>query len=312
MENFIGTSPAWSATAATAATPQYSQSSQKPPVMGVIDESAARAAKHAISFDEYTPGSATREYAAQVESIRALCERKKSGLDERYHAEIDRLGDRYAVLLAQATNDFNRRSAQIPSVMITGPANYPTAKMRKKTDRMMKTYAEQREKLDKIEYRIRTFKPVISSADSDAIEQLEAKLAKLTAAQEAMKKANAEARKAGKPRAFQPYQLTNNNANIRSTRKRIEEIRRIQDEGEKTWGGVFPDGDEFELTQADGYFAFVFDGKPSEETRNLLKSRAFHWSPRRGRWQRKISPNANFAVNAILKECSDVIEVSEG
>jgi len=308
MEAFIGTSPAWSA---TDETPQYSPSSQKPPVMGVIDENAARAAKHAISFDEYIPGSATSAYAAQVESIRALCERKKAELDERYHAEIDRLGDRYAALLAQATNDFNRRSAQIPSAMITGPANYPTAKMQEKTDRMMRAYHDSTEKLDKIEYRIRNFKPIISSTDSDAIEQLEAKLAKLTAAQEAMKKANAQARKEGKPRAFQPYQLTNNNATIRATKKRIEEIHRIQDEGEKAWEGVFPEGDEFELTQADGYFAFVFDGKPSEETRNLLKSRAFHWSPRRGQWQRKISQNANYAVNAILKECSDVIEVSE-
>ena len=40
--------------------------------MGVIDESAARAAKHARSFNEYTPGSATSTYAAQEESIRAL------------------------------------------------------------------------------------------------------------------------------------------------------------------------------------------------------------------------------------------------
>lgn len=47
-----------------------------------------------------------------------------------------------AELLAQATNDFNRRSAQIPSVMITGPANYPTAKMREKTDRMMRAYSD--------------------------------------------------------------------------------------------------------------------------------------------------------------------------
>lgn len=279
--------------------------------MSVIDESAARAAKHARSFDEYTPGSATSEYAAQVESIRALCERKKAGLDERYHAEIDRLGDRYAALLAQAMNDFNRRSAQIPSAMITGPANYPTAKMREKTDRMMRAYRDSTEKLDEIEYRIRAFKPVISSTDSDAVEQLEAKLAKLTALQERMKKANAEARKEGKPRAFQPYQLTNNSATIRATRKRIEQINQVRDAGQKTWTGVFPDGDEFKLLQADGYLAFVFDGKPSEETRDLLKSRAFRWSPRYGRWQRKISPNANSVVNAILKECSDVEVVSE-
>jgi hypothetical protein len=273
----------------------------------MIDETAAAAAKHARSFDEYAPGSATRAFNSEANQIRALCEAKKAALDERYHGEIDALEARYIRLLAAATNDYNRRAARIPSAMITGPANYPAAKMQDRSERMMKTYAEQREKLSELEYRIRYFKPVISSADSDAIEQLEAKLAKLTAAQEAMKTANAQARKAGEPRRYEAWQLSNNNATIRATKKRIEEIRRIQAEGEKTWEGVFRAGDEFELVQADGHYSFVFDGKPSDETREMLKKSGFRWSPRNQYWQRKITPNATYVVNRILKQC----EVSE-
>ncbi len=41
----------------------------------------------------------------------------------------------------------------------------------------------------------------------------------------------------------------------------------------------------------------VFDGKPDEATRSILKANGFRWSPRFAAWQRKLTGNAIFALN---------------
>lgn len=43
----------------------------------------------------------------------------------------------------------------------------------------------------------------------------------------------------------------------------------------------------------------IFEGKPSEETRALLKRHAFKWSPRFGAWQRQLTDNARRAFRII-------------
>ena len=47
---------------------------------------------------------------------------------------------------------------------------------------------------------------------------------------------------------------------------------------------------------------FIFDGKPSEEIRNILKGNAFKWAPSAGAWQRKNTPNGICAANLVLKK----------
>lgn len=46
----------------------------------------------------------------------------------------------------------------------------------------------------------------------------------------------------------------------------------------------------------------VFDGKPDEKTRSCLKSSGWHWSPREGAWQRKLTANAMYSARAMLSE----------
>lgn len=43
----------------------------------------------------------------------------------------------------------------------------------------------------------------------------------------------------------------------------------------------------------------IFEDKPSEEIRVLLKSKAFKWSPRFGAWQRQLTDNARIAFKRI-------------
>lgn len=46
----------------------------------------------------------------------------------------------------------------------------------------------------------------------------------------------------------------------------------------------------------------LFDEKPGEEIRNLLKSRAFRWSPKNNAWQRILSNEAIYITKLILKD----------
>lgn len=43
----------------------------------------------------------------------------------------------------------------------------------------------------------------------------------------------------------------------------------------------------------------IFDGKPSDEVRDILKSNGFKWSPKNTAWQRQLTQNALYAFNRI-------------
>lgn len=43
----------------------------------------------------------------------------------------------------------------------------------------------------------------------------------------------------------------------------------------------------------------IFEGKPTDETRNILKSNGFKWAPSQGAWQRLLNSNAEWALKQI-------------
>ena len=49
----------------------------------------------------------------------------------------------------------------------------------------------------------------------------------------------------------------------------------------------------------------IFDGKPDEETRALLKSNGFHWSPSFGAWQKQLTESGINATNGVLETLSE-------
>ena len=98
-----------------------------------IDESAARAAKYAMSFSDYREGSATAEYNALCAEADAIAAAQKKRVHPQHHEKIDRLLMSYKSRLAENINARNRNGASCPSVLIAGPANFP---VRKKSVRM--------------------------------------------------------------------------------------------------------------------------------------------------------------------------------
>ncbi len=97
---------------------------------------------------------------------------------------------------------------------------------------------------------------------------------------------------------FQGFTLTNNNANIKRIKARIAELERMQDSPADGW--TF-DGGEVIANADANRLQIIFDSKPGEEMRTLLKKRGFKWSPRFGAWQRQLNNNAIYAAKDILQ-----------
>ena len=289
-----------------------------------INEGAARRAKEMNSFSDYKEGSATAEYRAMVDKAAAIAEQQKSRVDPMYHEKIDHLLDTYARKLAENMNQGFAIDARVPSVMIAGPANFPVGKKEKQNrarDSNMEEWRYIQGLLDKIRS---TGMGGISADDPAAIEKLQKKLDGLERSQLIMKEVNAYYRKHGKldgcallspdqiqkmkasmaanwrsdPRPFESYQLTNNNAEIRRVKTRIEQLSK---QAQREFSGWEFDGGRVEMNREDNRLQVFFDGKPDADTRAELKSSGFRWAPSVGAWQRQLTDNAIRAADRL--EC---------
>ena len=151
------------------------------------------------------------------------------------------------------------------------------------------------------------------SDDPDAIVKLQLKLGSLERRQEHMKKINAYYRKhktlEGCPERrsdefgpFPSWELSNNNANIRRIRGRIEQLQKEAERAAENAGPVQGDGFLLKENHENGRIQFVFDGKPSERIRGILKGRGFRWAPSEGAWQRMLNDNGRYAAERVIEE----------
>lgn len=96
-----------------------------------INETAAKRANDANSFRDYKAGSATAAYREYVNEAVEIAERQKKRVDPMYHDKIDALVDTYACKLAENMNKSYDIDGRVPSILIAGGSNFPTAKKRK-------------------------------------------------------------------------------------------------------------------------------------------------------------------------------------
>ena len=288
-----------------------------------INEGAARRANDANSYRDYAAGSATAEYRQMVDQAAAIAQRQKERVDPMYHEKIDALLDTYARKLAENLNDHYAIEARVPSILVAGGSNFPVRKKEKQNaarDRNMQEWQDVQGILDKIRS---TGMGGISMDDPQAAAKLEAKLVKLESAQETMKAVNAYFRKnktlegcpsltpeqitklqqemsqswhLDKSRPYPAYMLSNNNAEIRRIRGRIEQVRQHE---ETNFAGWEFDGGRVEANKADNRLQVFFDGKPDEAARDELKANGFRWAPSVGAWQRQLNKNAYYAAGYI-------------
>ena len=302
---------------------------------GTISEATAKAAKQAYSFSDYINGSATADYRRAVDEcyrIASWAAEKRPKEEER----IQRLFDRFVEGLAANINAENRNTASCPSVMIAGGSNFPVHKKEKQNKRSEKLHAEYLyimeipEKLRSIGYNT-----TIYSDEDDAIEQLEAKAEKHRNALESMKAQNAYYRKHGTMKGFEDFtdeyaekfdaeisnrysyerkpwrdwELTSVREKMKAAEKRIETLKKLKANAEDQTESKYPVVDGVEVVEnADAMrIQLLFDGKPSEEVRMVLKSYGFRWSPRFGAWQRQLTDNGKYATQTALAKIAEII-----
>ena len=287
-----------------------------------INEGAARRAKEMNSFSDYPPGSATAKYRNYVDKAFALAQEQKKRVDPMYHEKIDSLLDTYARKLAVNMNHGYEIDARVPSIMIAGGSNFPVRQKEKQNaarDSNMQEWQYTQGLLDKIRS---TSMGGIRQDDPQAIPKLQKKLDGLEKAQETMKAVNAYYRKHGtldgcphlspenienlkadmasgwhyEKKPFQSWELSNNNAEIRRVRQRIESLTRAS---EVAYVGWEFDGGHVEANRDQGRLQVFFDGKPEADARQQLKENGFRWAPSVGAWQRLLNDNAYRASDRI-------------
>lgn len=300
-----------------------------------INEQTARRAHDNMSMRDYHEGSATAEYraavdraAAELEKVKAQCKTQ----EQRERAEW--YFDRYARKLAEAINRDNEIGTRCPSVMISGAGNFPV----RKKEKQVAAWDANRENFKTADHYLSMMRRVhlqsVKSDDPEVLEYLQDKLADLEAAHQRMKEANTYYRKHktldgcpgisektrefltrpgvfacgdGSPLAlyrcpFPTYALTSSLATIKRTRERLEALqaaKAAQAEDEQHDGYTYREDSDLMRVQ------FIFDGKPDEDTRSILKANGFRWAPSQGAWQRQLTPAGRAAAERVKKQLAE-------
>ncbi len=244
---------------------------------------------------------------------------------ERRRERLEHAAERAEQRSATAFEQSNKAIEHIPfgqPILVGHHSEGAHRSALKKCHRAMDRFVAEGKKaehLDRLASRVG--KGGISSDDPDAPEKLHERLAKLEREREEMKRVNAQFRKGGwgaveglsdetreRLKAimaqapwvrvpFEPYSLSNLGANIRRIKERIEELQAKTEEPPRA--ALEGRGYRLEEDQDDNRIRFVFDAKPEQSVRELLKREGFRWSPTVGAWQRQNNAAGRAAADRV-------------
>jgi len=101
------------------------------------------------------------------------------------------------------------------------------------------------------------------------------------------------------PHPFQPYQLSNNNAEIRRLKKRIASLEKA--EATEARPDVVGHGFTIKEDKEDNRILVIFDSRPEKAVCKFLKSNGWRWSPTRMAWCRMLNPRGQWESNHAAK-----------
>ena len=296
-----------------------------------INEKMAGHARSMWSFSEYKPGSTTEEYKSYVNEAYNLAD-EVAAKDKKAGVRAYAVAERYSKRMAEYFNRDISINLMCPSVMICGPAHFPVKKKNRQIaafDSNREFFNETQKLLDKIKS-ISNGTEVIKSNDEDCIERLEYKLETLKTLQDKMKAVNAALRKKDIEEGnldlmelgyteddikeirtpdiigrigYPAYRLQNNNQEIHRIEERINSLKTVKERGtteEENEGYTYKEDTELMRIQ------FIFDDKPDEETRKILKQYGFRWAPSQGAWQRQLTTNGQRSAKFVKKALSSL------
>ena len=298
-----------------------------------INEQLARTANNTNSFSDYVENTATNEYKYYCDKVYDVLEKiieQRPNLAEKATYKVDR----YCKDLANYYNAYYRNEASCPSVLISGGSNFPVKKkniQNSKREKLYETWKYLEEQADKINRLLMTNQPILSN-DEDAIELLEEKISELEKEHKQKLYWNKYYKKNGTLRGaeglsdkrieevedfvkknpiFPPFIVCNDTANIRRYKQRLEKLKVAKEAETKIETVIDEDKNElFEVVRNTEIMRLqlIFDEKPSDEVRNILKRSSFKWSPKNGAWQRQLTENAMYALKRVTKEIKELIK----
>lgn len=306
-----------------------------------INENIARTAKELNSFSDYKENSATNNYRSYLknfeDNVNELIEQYPENINKEALRLIEYYKDKYAKKLAFAINKSNSIEARMPSIMISGAGNFNFRKKEKQNQARDSFWQEYGDLFNEDNYYFNKIKIIITnkviySDDALAIEKLEAKIDSLTEYQNKMKNVNAYYKKhktldgcdlldekeikelKEKLVMFhyysQPYptfELTNNNQNLHRLKDRLENLKKLKERASSDNENKYIQVDGLEVVEDanDMRIRIIFENIPNEQTRTLLKSYGFKWSPKNSAWQRQLTSNGIYATKRVLEKLKE-------
>lgn len=296
-----------------------------------INEKAARVSHDMMSFSSYKEGSTTASYRAEVREAEELAQRAIKARPEKEDL-INSLLDRYSRRMAEYYNRESTIGCMCPSVLISGSGNFPTRKKQKQVavwDRNREYYADTQKILNRIRGII-SGKDIIHSDDENAIELLTERIEALKENHERLKLINKlcrmkdtaaadiafleigidseQAQKLRDAGGLAWYKLPYSKKEIHRLEDRLKAIQAEKEAGkretENDFCTVIEDPDTMRIK-------LVFDGKPSDEIRTIIKKHGFRWAPSQKAWQRNLNSNGRFAVKCLLIDLERMNEANK-
>lgn len=249
-------------------------------------------------------------------------------------ASVRFYAEKYSEKLAAAFDRDNEITARCPSILIAGCSNFPVHKKEKQNAAHDKFWSECGELFKPTEnYYFRKIENILTndtiySDDALAIDKLNIKYSELEREHAKMKERNAYYRKhktmkgcdhisddqaaawdekiknsySWEQQPYPSYHLTSTRAEMKRIKDRIASLEKVKQEAAKPQADKYPQVEGVEVVEnAEAMrIQLIFDDKPDDETRTLLKSNGFRWSPRFGAWQRQLNSNGIYAVQKVL------------
>jgi hypothetical protein len=250
----------------------------------------------------------------------------------RKDVRIDRLNDAARKANEEAQAQYNRARAILEHIPFGQPilvghhSEKHARRDAEKINQAMRNSVAATEKSDYYADRAESAanNTAISSDDPNATEKLSEKITELQEEQAYMKAANAYWRKhktmkgysglsdeitakidermetayswVQKNGPYESWKLSNNNANIRRLKDRLDQLKALDEMPAET---IAFDGGEIEVDLDDNRVKIRFDERQSDEVTAKLKSRGFKWSRNNQCWQRLRTKGALHAARRI-------------
>jgi len=218
-----------------------------------------------------------------------LVDHYSAGRDRRFRARIhDKFGKAFA--LADRAIELAARAASVGTGGISGDDPEAIAKLREQIE-SAKASQERMKQVNKVIRVHKTQEGRVSALVALGISEPDA--AELLAPDFAGRI------------GFPSYALANNNANIRRMEGRIAELealaKRVSAEREGN-------GYTYREDAVENRVMFLFEGKPADAVRAILKANGFKWSPTRSAWVRQMTGNALGAARIVRAKLDAGVE----